>query len=461
MNLQTAIVEDSKPDAERLKQLLKKAFENENISCSCFASGDEFLRAGWREGYQVVFLDICMEGTNGIETAQRLRAADPDLLIVFVTSSPEYVWDAFPVHPFDYLLKPYKEEKFEQLAGELRRVLCRQQPELEVRIARQIVRLPLTKIYYATAQNHYVRVVTDDGECRATANFAQVQEQLQTQPEFLVCNRGVIINMSKVLRFEGDCMPKEIGVILMNRIRIIAVLAVSISLLGIFLLLYEMYRVAKEYARSSQLDRENQLLAVESRRYMELRSYLEQTRHLRHDFRQHLHVISGLTEAGRLDELKSYLSQYESELSDARPTLCVNAAVDALAGHYDYEARKQGIQIEWKLELPKLLPLPEADLCTILGNLLENALHASQKLPPEERQVKVLARMLSPAMMGLMVENRYDGVLKKQGGVLHSTKHDGQGIGLVSVETAVHRYHGNLTVETGGNVFRANVLLNL
>ena len=57
-------------------------------------------------------------------------------------------------------------------------------------------------------------------------------------------------------------MPKEIGVILMNRIRIIAVLAVSISLLGIFLLLYEMYRVAKEYARSSQLDRENQLLAV-------------------------------------------------------------------------------------------------------------------------------------------------------------------------------------------------------
>lgn len=244
-----------------------------------------------------------------------------------------------------------------------------------------------------------------------------------------------------------------------------AIGASAITLMGLagaaVCCMLDMYRVAKEYARSSQLDRENQLLAVESRRYMELRSYLEQTRHLRHDFRQHLHVISGLTEAGRLDELKSYLSQYESELSDARPTLCVNAAVDALAGHYDYEARKQGIQIEWKLELPKLLPLPEADLCTILGNLLENALHASQKLPPEERQVKVLARMLSPAMMGLMVENRYDGVLKKQGGVLHSTKHDGQGIGLVSVETAVHRYHGNLTVETSGSVFRANVLLNL
>lgn len=97
------------------------------------------------EGYQVVFLDICMEGTNGIETARQLRAADPELLIVFVTSSPEYVWDAFPVHPFDYLLKPYKEEKFDHLAGELRRVLGRQQPELEVRIARQTVHLPLKR----------------------------------------------------------------------------------------------------------------------------------------------------------------------------------------------------------------------------------------------------------------------------------------------------------------------------
>ena len=205
MKLRTAIVEDRKPDAERLEQLLKKTFVNENISCSCFASGDEFLQVGWREGYQVVFLDICMEGTNGIETARRLRAADPDLLIVFVTSSPEYVWDAFPVHPFDYLLKPYKEEKFEQLAGELRRVLCRRQPELEVRIARQTVQLPLRKVLYATAQNHFVRIMTEEGECRAVYNFAQVEEKLCAQENFLSCNRGVIINMDKVLRFEEDC----------------------------------------------------------------------------------------------------------------------------------------------------------------------------------------------------------------------------------------------------------------
>ena len=126
MKLRTAIVEDQKPDAERLEQLLKKAFGEEEILCRRFVCGDDFLKEFPGEGYQVVFLDICMEGTNGIETARQLRTADPELLIVFVTSSPEYVWDAFPVHPFDYLLKPYKEEKFDHLARELQRVLGRQ-----------------------------------------------------------------------------------------------------------------------------------------------------------------------------------------------------------------------------------------------------------------------------------------------------------------------------------------------
>ena len=257
------------------------------------------------------------------------------------------------------------------------------------------------------------------------------------------------------------CMPKEIGIILMNRIRIIAVLAVSISLLGIFLLLYEMYRVAKEYARSSQLDRENQLLAVESRRYMELRSYLEQTRHLRHDFRQHLHVIAGLNEAKKYDKLTAYLAEYEGRLASPQPILCANAALDAIAGHYQHIAESQNTKVFWRLELPERLPIDEVDLCMMLGNLLENAFHASQKLPPEQRQVKVLARMLSPAMLGLLVENRYDGVLKRQQGILHSTKHDGMGIGLVSIQTAVSRYGGSMTVETENGLFRVNILLNL
>lgn len=206
MELRFAVVEDRLPDAQRLESLLRLAFGGgQPLVCDHYESGDAFLAAFPSKNYQVVFLDICMEGTNGIETARILRRTDPDLLLVFVTSSPEYVWDAFPVHPFDYLLKPYQEEKLFQLADELRRVLFRAEPELEVRIARQQVHLPLRKIQYAMAQNHYVRIVSDDGECRAVSTFSQVEQLLRAQENFIVCNRGVILNMDKVLRLDSDC----------------------------------------------------------------------------------------------------------------------------------------------------------------------------------------------------------------------------------------------------------------
>ena len=104
MELRFAVVEDRLPDAQRLEGLLRLAFGNGYILvCDHFESADAFLQAFPSRAYQAVFLDICMEGTNGIDTARTLRRTDPDLPLVFVTSSPEYVWDAFPVHPFDYL----------------------------------------------------------------------------------------------------------------------------------------------------------------------------------------------------------------------------------------------------------------------------------------------------------------------------------------------------------------------
>lgn len=218
MELRIAIVEDQKFEAQQLERLLRQAW-GDPVVCDLYESGDAFLHRAAAGPYAVVFLDICMEGTNGIGTARKLREKDPHLLIVFVTSSPEYVWEAFPVHPFDYLLKPYKEEKIRQLTAELRRVLCRQEPELEVRIARQTVQLPLNKILYAESQNHFVRIVTDDGECRAAATFAQVEQQLKTQENFLVCNRGLLLNMDKVLRFEGDCIEMLDGARLPVRLK--------------------------------------------------------------------------------------------------------------------------------------------------------------------------------------------------------------------------------------------------
>ncbi len=205
MELRFAVVEDRLPDASAVWRAfcgwLSAAGNHWSVTIE---SGDAFLAAFPSKNYQVVFLDICMEGTNGIETAA--SCAGPTRPAAGVRDFvPGIRMGRVPRPPSTICSSPYREEKLFQLADELRRVLFRAEPELEVRIARQQVHLPLRKIQYAMAQNHYVRIVSDDGECRAVSTFAQVEQLLRAQENFIVCNRGVILNMDKVLRLDSDC----------------------------------------------------------------------------------------------------------------------------------------------------------------------------------------------------------------------------------------------------------------
>ena len=175
------------------------------VDVALVTRGEDLLARHAASRADIILLDMIMPLVNGMDTARELRQADTAVRLVFLTSSPEFALESYEVRAFDYLLKPYREEKLFQLADELRRVLFRAEPELEVRIARQQVHLPLRKIQYAMAQNHYVRIVSDDGECRAVSTFSQVEQLLRAQENFIVCNRGVILNMDKVLRLDSDC----------------------------------------------------------------------------------------------------------------------------------------------------------------------------------------------------------------------------------------------------------------
>ena len=175
MLLRCAIVEDIRLDAETLTRRLLAAAEHTcQLQCTQFPDGGAFLRAAQTQRFDAVFLDICMPGLSGIETARRLRGQSAKLPIVFVTSSEEAVWDALPLHPFDYLRKPYDERRVHALLDDLLAVLGRPEPELELRVARQ--------------------------------TCVPIQQSLCADPRLLLCNRGVVVNMDKVLRFESDAI---------------------------------------------------------------------------------------------------------------------------------------------------------------------------------------------------------------------------------------------------------------
>ena len=162
-----------------------------------------------------------------------------------------------------------------------------------------------------------------------------------------------------------------------------------------------------------------------------------------------------------LYKLTAYLAEYEGRLASPHPILCANAALDAIAGHYQHIAESQNTKVFWRLELPERLPIDEVDLCMMLGNLMENALHAVCALPIDAREVTVISSMISGAMLGLSVENSYVGDIVFGRNGLPITRKRGHGIGLPSVAATVKRYNGTLSVTAKDGVFGVNILLSL
>ena len=208
MELNIAVVDDKRPDSEKLRLGINAWFSehhNSSRTITCFPDGEALMRVWRPEMFQIIFLDIIMNRLNGIQTAQKLRCSDAKALLVFTTTSREYVFDAFPLHPFDYIVKPCVPEKLAHVLSEAVRVLETPEPVLNVRVSRTVYSIPLRDISALLSHDHFVDVVLSDGKCMlCSMAFHEAEAGLCGDPRFLTCNRGLIINMDCVASLGRD-----------------------------------------------------------------------------------------------------------------------------------------------------------------------------------------------------------------------------------------------------------------
>ena len=204
MNIRIAIVDDQAQTRELLRQdLLVRVPDGASIAC--FDGGEAFL-SGFTPGDDaLVFLDICMDGMNGIEAARRVRQRSARCLIVFLTTSREYAFDAFPVHPFDYLIKPYRPEDLARVLASAFRFMSESETQVEIRLPRQSILLAYSQIAAVASHGHTVDIFTVPGAClKSSQTFAELEAALRGDERFLPCNRGVLVNMDEALKLDGD-----------------------------------------------------------------------------------------------------------------------------------------------------------------------------------------------------------------------------------------------------------------
>lgn len=193
-------------------------------------------------------------------------------------------------------------------------------------------------------------------------------------------------------------------------------------------------------------------IEIQQQHYRQIYQKVEESRRMRHDFRQHLHTIVGLV--GNDEAQLEYINKFISVNESARPESYFNIpSIDALLLHYLNIARNDGIEVKVQVGVPDDIVISdEITFCTILGNLMENALEACQRLSEGKRFIRFFARMQGGRLM-LRIENSFDGGLRKSKNGFYSRKHEGEGIGVVSITKMAQKLGGGVDFMSDDGVF--------
>ena len=198
--LRIAVCDDEKIISQQINDMIKKFLPECNISK--YLSGSDLLESCLK--FDIIFLDIQMENMNGIETAREIRRCGEDTIIIFITGVKEYVFEAFDVSAFHYLLKPVNEEK-------LKEVVCRAVKEINKKAEKH-------QLFIKTRDKSYYIDVCDilfmENEMRKIAihtkkeiiRFYGVMSELEEKAgnSFYRCHRGYLVNMTYIAEYDNE-----------------------------------------------------------------------------------------------------------------------------------------------------------------------------------------------------------------------------------------------------------------
>ena len=177
-----------------------------------------------------------------------------------------------------------------------------------------------------------------------------------------------------------------------------------------------------------------------------------------HDFHNHIGVLRQLLSHSKTQEAIQYLDELQMPVKEMTDTIWTgDETVDYLINSKAVTAERDGIKYQVQVEFPRHTNLRSADLCAILGNLLDNALEAAKQIPvPEQRLIQLTIRRINQ-MLIIKVENSFITPPVKQDGALKTSKDDNglHGWGLKSAQTAAEKYDGVVQTSYDGHTFKA------
>lgn len=194
--------------------------------------------------------------------------------------------------------------------------------------------------------------------------------------------------------------------------------------------------------------------------YAEVDNMYRQIRGWRHDYRNHIQTMKAYAAAENWDAIKRYLDELETDLTTVDTVIKTgNPMTDAILNSKISLARTREIQVHADAHIPVRLKISEIDLCCILGNLFDNAIDASVKLPSEQRLIRVYMDMKGTQLYISFTNFTAGGKLSRVGNRFKTTKGEGHGFGLERIDAIVERLGGYLSCNSEDGAFTTEILL--
>lgn len=209
--LRIGICDDQSESRETLRFALERLLrEGEEEIVYEFSTGAGAVH--WLENHpgeiDLLFLDVEMDGMNGMQAAEKIREFNQEILLVFVTGYSDYVFEGYRVNAMDYLLKPAKRERLEELLVRVRRTLeARKGREYIIKNTEGTYRFALNDISYFYSDKRKVNLVSQEKEYSFYGKLDEVAEKLSES--FVRIHQRYLVNPEKVEYIGSDSVLME------------------------------------------------------------------------------------------------------------------------------------------------------------------------------------------------------------------------------------------------------------
>jgi len=255
-------------------------------------------------------------------------------------------------------------------------------------------------------------------------------------------------------------IPHQYQTLYVNNVFPVFLITIS-GMLFLFLTTEIIFYLISVQILSNAQDKERiRFFEMQEAQYLAQKRYITQTEKLRHDFRQSLRILKELAGCGDWDAIKEYLNQYMDMLPNKEVTAyCPNLAVNALLNYYASIEEQSQIRKKWAIRLPEDCLIPEPDFCSLLGNILENAVNGCTTAEEGKRYHYLSVCLKNECSVYIVSINGFQGELQKKDGRYLSAKPDGVGIGISSIEMTAKKYGGIAKISHTKDEFTVDVMM--